>query len=69
MHTDVLPMSVRQMIAKYERALTAEELAGILSVSERSVQERAKRGTIPCFRIGTSVRFCPKTVSDWLSKQ
>ncbi len=28
-----------------------------------------KAGRLPSFRIGTSVRFCPKAVADWLREQ
>lgn len=63
------PVSVRQMLAAFGKALTSEELAGVLNVSVDSIQKRAKRGSIPCFHIGTSVRFCPKTICDWIAKQ
>ena len=34
-----------------------------------SIYKYAKAGRLPCFRIGTSVRFCPKAVADWLRAQ
>ena len=62
-------VSVRDRIANYGKALNAEELADLLGVSEITIYKHAKAGKIPSFRIGTCVRFCPKTVADWISKQ
>lgn len=62
------PKSIRQLLAEYKRALTTEELASILAVDPRTIQRRAKSGSIPSFRVGTSVRFCPKTMADWLTQ-
>jgi len=50
-------------------ALTANELADILAVSHATIFKQAKAGRIPSFRIGTCVRFDPKTTADWLRKQ
>jgi excisionase family DNA binding protein len=50
-------------------ALTANELAEVLSVSRVTIFKQAKAGRIPSFRIGTCVRFDPRTVADWLRKQ
>jgi hypothetical protein len=41
----------------------------VLSVSKITVFKQAKAGRIPCFHIGTCVRFDPKTTADWLRKQ
>ena len=50
-------------------ALTADELAKLLAVSHVTIFKQAKAGRIPSFRIGTCVRFDPKTTADWLRKQ
>ena len=50
-------------------ALTAEQLAEMLNVSRISILRRAKRGSIPSFRIGTSVRFDPANIAKWLLSQ
>jgi excisionase family DNA binding protein len=52
-----------------ESALTARELAEILSVSAVTVFKMAKRGTIPSFKVGTCVRFCPRTIARWLRER
>jgi excisionase family DNA binding protein len=63
------PQLIQDMLHAFGRALTAEEVARVLSVSPDLIQKRAKRGSIPSFRIGTSVRFCPRKIADWIDKQ
>jgi len=58
-----------EQIAMIGHALTANELADILAVSHATIFKQAKAGRIPSFRIGTCVRFDPKTTADWLRKQ
>jgi excisionase family DNA binding protein len=62
-------VSVRDRIATHHGAMNAEQLADILGVSEITIYKHAKAGKIPSFRIGTCVRFCPKTVADWIARQ
>lgn len=62
-------MSIADQIESIERALTAQELAEILSVSPITIFKQAKSGRIPSFRIGTCVRFDPKIIADWLREQ
>ncbi|HEY4381910.1 MAG TPA: helix-turn-helix domain-containing protein [Acidobacteriaceae bacterium] len=64
-----MPLNIRERIATFDRAMTADELAAILGVSEITVYKHAKAGRIPSFRIGTCVRFCPQTVAEWIAKQ
>jgi excisionase family DNA binding protein len=64
-----MPLSVRERIASFDRAMTADDLARVLGVSEITVYKHAKAGRIPSFRIGTCVRFCPQAVADWIAKQ
>jgi len=62
-------VSLYDRIATFGRALTAKELAELLNVSPITIFKQAKRGIIPCFRIGTCVRFEPKKTADWFSQQ
>jgi excisionase family DNA binding protein len=62
-------LSIRDRIASFGKALNAEQLADILGMSEVTIYKHAKAGKIPSFRVGTCVRFCPKEVSEWISKQ
>lgn len=60
------PLSLADRIARLGRALKADELAELLNVSKVKIFKGARAGKIPTFRIGTAVRFDPKTVSEWL---
>jgi len=62
-------MSIADQIERIERALTAQQLAEILSVSPITIFKQAKAGRIPSFRIGTCVRFDPKIIAEWLRGQ
>ena len=58
--------SLPDRIEQYGHALTASELAELLAVSRITVFKLAKAGRIPCFRVGTCVRFDPRAVAKWL---
>jgi excisionase family DNA binding protein len=58
--------SLPDQIERVGHALTAAELAELLAVSRVTVFKQAKAGRIPCFRIGTCVRFDPKLIGQWL---
>jgi excisionase family DNA binding protein len=62
-------LSLADQLAGIGSALTAEQLAKILSVSKVTVFKQAKAGRIPSFRIGSCVRFDPRAVANWLRKQ
>jgi excisionase family DNA binding protein len=64
-----IPKGIREMIASFDRALTAEEVAGLLAVSPQMIRLQARSGVIPSFRIGTSVRFDPKKLCEWYESQ
>lgn len=58
-----LPAQLEQL----DHALTAADLARILSVKPVTIYKQANAGRIPgCFRIGSCVRFDPKAVAKWL---
>lgn len=48
------------------RAMTADDLADLLGVSRLTILRRAKRGTIPSFRVGACIRFDPANIAEWL---
>jgi excisionase family DNA binding protein len=58
--------SLASRVKTIPHAMTAEELAVILQVSRLTILRRAKRGTIPSFRVGSCVRFDPANISKWL---
>jgi excisionase family DNA binding protein len=62
------PLSLADRIERMERALTADDLASMLTVAKVTIFKQAKAGRIPSFRIGSCVRFDPKRVAQWLRK-
>jgi excisionase family DNA binding protein len=62
--------SLASRIRGIHHALNAEELAELLRISRITIlRRRAKRGSIPSFRVGTCVRFDPAAISKWLLAQ
>lgn len=62
------PQTLAERIENFGRALTASELAELLAVSRITIFKQAKAGRIPSFRIGTCVRFDPRSVAQWLRR-
>ena len=62
------PLLLADRIERIGRALTANELAEILTVSRITIFKQAKAGRIPSFRIGTCVRFDPRSIAQWLRR-
>jgi excisionase family DNA binding protein len=58
--------SITERLEKINHALTARELAIMLSVSPISIYKLARTGRLPSLRLGTCVRFCGKSVAKWL---
>jgi hypothetical protein len=52
-------MTLIEQLRSKKKALTVEELAGLLCVAVRTDH-------IPFFRVRTSIRFDPHQVADWL---
>lgn len=61
--------SLAERIEKIGHALTASHLAELLNISRVTIFKHAAAGRIPSFRIGTSVRFDPRAVAEWLRNQ
>jgi excisionase family DNA binding protein len=62
-------ISLASRINAIHRALTADELAELLHMSRITILRRAKRGTIPSFRVGSCVRFDSAAIARWLMQQ
>ena len=58
-----------EQIERTGHALTADDLAKLLSMSRITIFKHAKAKRIPSFRVGSALRFCPKAVANWLRKQ
>jgi len=56
-------------LGNHERLLTVKELAGILSISQKTIYSYVARNMIPYIKIQSSVRFRPKHIASWLSQR
>ena len=61
--------SLASSINAMHRALKAEELANLLGMKKVTILRRAKKGSIPCFRVGSAVRFDSSMIAKWLMTQ
>ena len=52
-----------------DRLLKAAEVAVILGMSKRWVEEQARAGEIPCVPLGRFVRFRREDVDQWIAEQ
>lgn len=62
-------MNLPSKIETMGHALTADDLAELLSLSKVQIYKLAARGTLPSFRIGMSLRFDPHSVAAWLRER
>lgn len=62
-------MATLKELESRRELLTAEELAALLNVSEKTVYRWSKLGSLPSVRLGTAVRFEPSVVSIWLRER
>jgi excisionase family DNA binding protein len=61
--------SIASRVRGMHGALTADELAKLLGMSKVTILRRAKKGSIPSFRVAAMVRFDPQAISRWLMEQ
>jgi excisionase family DNA binding protein len=59
-------MTLIQILESRREALTAQEVAGLLGVSDKHIYEMVADGRLPAFRVGRSIRLDPQDVADWL---
>ena len=46
---------------------TVANLSHYLGLHEKTVRRMAGRGTLPCLRIGSRLRFVPSDITRWVS--
>ena len=63
------PKGIKEQIASFGRALTVAEVSDLFGISEGMLYKQVRSGVIPCFRIGTSVRFDPQRLAEWIEEQ
>jgi excisionase family DNA binding protein len=61
--------SIADSIEKFDRALNAGDLSSLLNVHRLTIYRAASSGVLPCFRIGSCVRFDPRAVAAWLRER
>jgi len=59
-------MTLAEQLRSRKKALTVEELAGLLCVGIRTLYKEVEDSRIPFFRVRSSIRFDPHQVADWL---
>jgi len=52
-----------------KRALKVSEVADLFQVSPMTIYRAAKEGSLPSFKVGSSLRFDPKAIIAWLKRQ
>ncbi len=68
MQRDAVSVLVENL-EKRERALKVSEVADLFQVSPMTIYRAAKEGSLPSFKVGSSLRFDPKIVTAWLKRQ
>jgi len=62
-------MQLQQNSLDFRRLLfRAEEVAKMTGLSRQAVYQRAAEGSIPCVRIGRSVRFPADALREWIDR-
>ena len=59
-------MTLAEQLRARNKALTVEELAGLLCIAVRTLYKEVEDDHIPFFRVRTSIRFDPHQIADWL---
>jgi excisionase family DNA binding protein len=62
-------LTVADQIQDVDHALDATELARLLGCCRVTIFNHARAGRIPCFRVGTLLRFNPGEIAKWLRSQ
>jgi excisionase family DNA binding protein len=68
-YMEEIALDLPTRIEHYRRALTVPELAEMTAISDKQIYSLIKRGSLPYYRIASSIRFDPKTTADWLRSQ
>lgn len=61
--------TLASLVRRRRAAWTAEELAGVLSLSRKHIYKLAKNGRMPSLRIGGAIRFDPHATAAWLESK
>jgi len=59
-------MDTIETIATWGNLLTVPELAGLTSISPKTLYRYAKLRKLPTIKIGNCIRLNPKAIAEWL---
>jgi excisionase family DNA binding protein len=59
-------MTLAEQLRSRKQALSVNELAELLQLDPKTVRRHNRRGHIPYFKVGRTIRFDPQQVADWL---
>jgi excisionase family DNA binding protein len=59
-------MGIAEQIENAEKALTVKQLAAILQCSPKLLYKMVEERTIPHYKVGVLVRFCPSDTAKWI---
>jgi excisionase family DNA binding protein len=62
----VSTLTLTERIASREKAWKLEELAALLNCSKGKLYAMVKGGRIPYIKVGSMIRFDPKSTSSWI---
>jgi excisionase family DNA binding protein len=62
-------MSIADHLDGLDHAISARELARLLGVHKLTIYRAVNSGVLPCFRIGSCVRFDPRVIAAWLRER
>ena len=63
---DSVPCTVATLIERHRGLLDVDELSPLLDMSPKTIYAWVSRGTLPAVRMGSAIKFCPHTISQWL---
>jgi excisionase family DNA binding protein len=61
-------MLIADSLKDRQTAITVPELAKMLTLSRRQLYKMASANRIPNFKVGTSVRFDPGEIREWIQE-
>lgn len=50
------------------RLITADDVSAMTGFTANTIRRMARRGDIPCRRLGQRVRFIPAEIEQWLAE-
>lgn len=59
--------TIQKEVAKMERWMTLQEVAGYLRVSKDSIYRLAQKGEVPASKIGNLWRFRKDEIDEWMN--